>query len=232
MTTRRRAAWRWWRLLRSLRWRRRDNRRPRSPCQPAGGSRRPRCCGPGWPAPHRICAWRPGAGLAGLRGQRLQVGQPPAAPGSLVQQAAQLHQVLLALSRIRQRGPGALLCDLDARAQDLARQVGALHGLHARQHGLRLFQPAGARVLFGQHAHETGIVGRNLPPGFQVGHGQPVDGAALAQQAFAQGLAREHQRQADPHHRGESQHQRRRQQPLALNRRSGLRLVAWHGSDR
>jgi hypothetical protein len=173
-----------------------------------------------------------GARLAGLRGQRLQVGQPPAAPGSLVQQAAQLHQVLLALRRIRQRGPGALLRDLDARAQDLARQVGALHRLHARQHGQRLFQPAGARVLFGQHAHESGVVGRDLPPGFEVGHGQPVDGAALAQQAFAQGLAREHQRQADPHHRGESQHQRRRQQPLALNRRSGLRLVAWHGSDR
>ncbi|MGT2452811.1 hypothetical protein ACU4GI_05690 [Cupriavidus basilensis] len=73
--------------------------------------------------------------------------------------------------------------------------------------------------MLGKHRHETSLFRRGARPGFQVGHAQAIDRAAFAQQAFAQGFARKHQRQADPYHGGKGQHERRRQQPLALRRR-------------
>ena len=175
------------------------------------------------------------ADLARLRGQRLQIGHRPGAQhlrrGGVLEQAVHHGQTLHALGGIRLGRIGALLRDLDARAQDLARQVLTLHRQHAFEHRLGIIQPTTAGVLFGQHAHEVRIVGRYARPRLEIGHGQAIDGPPLTKQALTQGLAREHQRQPDPHDRGKGQNQRRRQQPLALRRRSGLRLVAGHGSD-
>ncbi|MNM72416.1 hypothetical protein D3C81_841100 [compost metagenome] len=175
------------------------------------------------------------ADLARLRGQRLQIRERPLAHlrrrGGVLQQVVHGRQPLRALGRLRQRRVGALLGDLDPRAQDRAAQVRALHRLHAGEHGLGVIEPAAAGVLLRQHTHETGVVGGHARPRLEVGHGQAIDGAALAEQALAQRFTREHQRQPHPHHGGESQDQRGRQQPLAFSRRSGLRLVAGHGSD-
>ena len=132
-----------------------------------------------------------------LGGEHLQFGRGPAIVQRLLEQATQVKQHGGALGIVRLQRVCALLSDRDVKQQRFTVERLVVQRTHASNHGFGFRQAAGANVLCGQHAQELAIVRTHAQPGFQVGHRQRIDLAAL-QQARLKALAGEHQGERKP----------------------------------